>query len=806
MFKNYLRIAFRNLIRQRGYSAINITGLAIGMAACLLILIYVRDELSYDTFRPDADRLYRGVLKARLNGKDLEVPMTAAPLARTLAGEMPEVEAAARLRESGNFTVKFGETAFNEKKFLFADSNLPSVLSIRFLEGDPRTALTEPFTLVVTDEMAKKYFGDQTAVGQTLVVDGRDNYKVTGVVEAIPPNSHVHFDFLASYVSRDFGDENMWLSNNGYTYVIFKKGHQPEEISEKLQKTVVEGAGPLLKQVFGVSFKEWEDAGGRYSYYFQKVTDIHLYSNLHNEVEPNGNILYVYVFSLIAVFILLLACINFMNLTTARSTRRSKEVGVRKALGSAYSQLVQMFLIESILISMAALGVAILLIELIMPWFNTLTGKHLSLPYLENPLFVLALLAFAAVVGVIAGGYPAFMLSAFSPSKVLKGDVRTGPRRSLLRSGLVVFQFSISVVLIIGTMVVYRQLEFIQQKDLGFKKDNTLVIDNSWLLRGTHDQLKADLKKIPGVLNAGYASTLPGLDIGNTAYIPEGGDPANPVLLWRMRVDYDALDVLGVTFKEGRNYSPKFASDSSDAVIVNEAALPFLGFQEGVGKIIRSPGREDELVPYRIIGVTHDFHFMSLHETIRPLAIHFTGSRNRDRVILRIQSNDMSSVIARVQEAWTSASGGAPFEYFFLDEKFNALYRAEQNVGQTMFVFSGLGILVACLGLFGLSNYATEQRTKEIGIRKVLGASVAGIVGLLSKEFMLLVIFANVIGWPVAYFTMNAWLEKFAYRTSLSWTVFAVTGIFAVVIALLTVSFKAVKTARMNPVSSLRYE
>ncbi len=803
MFRNYILIALRNLLKQKGYSAINILGLSIGMTCCLLILLWVADELSYDRFHEKADRLYRVVLKARLNDKDLEIPVSCAPLAEALVREMPEVESAARLRETGNFTVRYGDRVFNETRFFFADSNLFTVLSAEWLDGNSDDALRAPNSLVLTDAVARKYFGTASAVGKLLTIDGQQTYKVTGVVREYPSNSHLHFDFLASRSSRTF--DNVWLSNNDYTYVAFHPGRNPEEIKDKLAMLVHERSGPLLQQIFGTSFEEFEKSGGAYGFYFQPVVDIHLHSRFNNELEPNGNIVYVYVFSIIAVFILAIAVINFMNLATARSARRAKEVGIRKAVGSGQRQLIQLFMTESILVSCLAMGITVILIELVLPSFNQFTHKTLAMSYLERPWQIGALIAFAVFVGLLAGSYPSLFLSAFSPIKVLKGELRHGSGGAWLRSGLVVFQFAISVILIVGTLVVYRQLNFVQNKDLGFQKEQVLVVDNTWLLQKKRDQFKSALKDIPGIASVGYTSTVPGKDIGNSAYVPEGRDASNPVLLWHLFVDMDALDVLGIEMAQGRKYSLDFPADSTKSLMVNETAAALMGFTEPLGKKVmafmgNTPGQ------LGIVGTVKDFHFQSLHETIKPLAIRIANENQKDYAVIRIAGSHFNEIIDRIQDAWSAQTGGEPFTYFFLDDNFDSLYRAETAVGRTLLMFSGLGIFIACLGLFGLSNYAAEQRTKEIGIRKALGASVFSVVGLLSREFLMLVGVATLIAWPLAYLAMDQWLENFAYRMSIGIDVFVISGVSAIVIAVVTVSYQAWRAASANPVHALKYE
>ncbi len=805
MFKNYLKIALRNLLKQKGYSLINIAGLAIGMSCCLLILMYVMDELSYDRFHEKSDRIYRVYLDARINDKDLLGAVTCMPLAQTLRQELPGVEASARIRHVGNFTVRYEEKIFNEDGFYFADSTLFDVFTLPLIEGEARTALTRPHTIVITDEMARKYFGEASALGKSLLMDGRENYEVTGIVKKFPTASHWQFDFLASMNSRKFGDEEIWISNNLYTYFVLNEGISREQTESTLRTIVSKYVDPQIKQVLGASLKEMEASGLRYNYRFQALTDIHLHSRLEDEIGPQGNVVYVYVFLIIAAFILLIACINFMNLSTARSARRAKEVGVRKVLGSRAGQLMQLFLSEAVLLSAIAMLITIGVIELVLPSFNQFSGKELSLGSFDSLQLTLGLIFFTLLIGLLAGSYPSFVLSAFQPVKVLKGEWRSGLRSGWLRSTLVVAQFTISIALIVGTIVVHQQLSYIQSKEMGFDKDQVLVIDNAWLLRGEQwRSFKSSLQNTNGIVSASYSNTVPGKDFGDSAYLPEGGDPSRPVLLWHIWTDFEFIPTMNIALKDGRNFSADFRTDSTHAVLINEAAAKMLGYQNPVGKKVMAFFGQNETRPMEIVGLIKDFHFESLHQPIRPLVLRVVQDA-ATYLVLRVRGN-IPDILQDVERQWSSFTNGQPFVYFFLDDELNARYAAEQNVGKIFGAFSGLGIFIACLGLLGLATYATEQRTKEIGIRKVIGASVTSIAGLLSKEFVKLVLIANLVAWPVAYFAMKRWLENFAYRIDLNLGAFLLAAALALTIAILTVSYHAIKAAVANPVEALRYE
>ncbi len=804
MLKNYLKIALRNLLKQKGYSAINIAGLAIGMTCCLLILMFVWDELNYDRFHEKAERIYRLYLDARINDKDLMAATSCGPLAATLRQELPGIEAAARIRHVGNFTVRYDDKTFNEERFFFADSTLFEVFSFAMLEGEARAALTKPHTVVITDEMARKYFGEALPLGKSLLMDGREQYAVSGVVKKFPSSSHWQFDFLASMNSRNFGDDNVWISNNLYTYTVIKEGVSHEQAEATLKTITAKYVDPQLKQVLGASLSEMEASGLRYNYRFQPLTDIHLRSHLEDEVAPNGNVVYVYVFLMIAAFILLIACINFMNLSTARSARRAKEVGVRKVLGSRTAQLMQLFLGEATLLSALAMLIAVGAIEIVLPAFNNFTGKNLSLAGF-GALLVPALILFTLFIGLLVGSYPAFVLSSFQPVKVLKGEWRSAMRSGRLRSVLVILQFTISIALIVGTIVVHKQLLYVQSKSLGFDKEQVLVLVNAWLLRGEQSHsFKNALLNTNGIVAASYANTIPGKDIGNSAFLPEGGDPSKPILLWHIWTDFEFIPTMKIGLKDGRNFSSEFRTDSTHAVLINEPAAKLLGYQNPVGRKVMAFFGQKETRPMEIIGLMNDFHFESLHQPIRPLILR-VAQGGATYLLLRVQGN-LPEIIRDIERQWASFTGGQPFVYFFLDDELQARYAAEQIVGKVFGTFSGLGIFIAALGLLGLATYATEQRTKEIGIRKVLGANVPSIVSLLSKEFVKLVVIANLVAWPVAYFAMRRWLENFAYRIELGFGTFFLAAALALLIALLTVSYNAIKAALSNPVDSLRYE
>lgn len=803
MLQNYVKIAFRNLIKHKGYTLINISGLAVGITCCVLIMLFVIDELSYDRFHVDTDRIYRANLKARLNSKDLRMAMTPAPMADALVKIFPEIESSARLKKEGNFTVRYGDKIFNEKRFYFGDPSVFDVFSFALINGDPKTALTEPNSIVLTEETAQKYFGDENPVGKILLMDGKNDYKVTGVMKNIPHNSHIHFDLLASLTTLEESRDPWWINNNFYTYLKLRENQSYKALEEKLIPLVREKAGPQIQAATGTSFDEFLAMGGDYGFFLMPLSDIHLYSDIAEEPEPQGNIAYVYIFSAIAFFILLIACINFMNLTTARSSGRAKEIGIRKVLGSYRTQLIRLFMAESILVSFIALAIAMVLTEIMIPLFNDLSGKQLSLNYFNHPWMLPWLLIMGASVGLIAGSYPAFFLSAFQPVKVLKGELSKGVRSGKLRSTLVVMQFGISIALMIGTGIVFDQLEYLRSKKLGFDKERVVVMQNAWLLRDQRHVFKQEILKQPFAVNATLLNSNLGGDMGNSGYQVDNGTNET-FLLWTMRTDFDFIPTMNIEVAEGRNFSKEFLTDSG-AVLINETAARIMGIQKPLEHhIIELDPDKKENAHYPIIGVVKDFHFESLHQPIRPMIIFSTWRGSY--LNIRLQEGDPKPMLQAIESTWNRFLPGEPFVYSFLDEDFDALYRTEYRVSKIITVFSALAIFIACLGLLGLAAFTTEQRTKEIGVRKVLGASVAHIITLLSRDFLKLVTIAFVFAAPIAYWGMHIWLQDFAYRTSIGATVFILSGVLAVAVAFLTVAYQAIKAATSNPVNALKYE
>ena len=808
MVKNYLKIALRNLRKQLGYTSINLIGLAFGIACCLLILLFVRDELGFDQFHEKADQIHRVVLTGHFAGNDLNAPVTPAPMAAALVADFPEVLTATRIFPpsfNGQVKIKRDDNQFLEDGLVYVDSTLLDIFTFPLLQGNPETALMAPRSIVLTASMAEKYFAGEDPVNQTLILADTTTYTVTGVMADVPPNSHFQFDFLASMTSLGPGLLNeFWISNNFFTYFVLQPGYDPALLEEKLPAFFQQYAGPQLYEALGISFDEFLEAGNALNYSLQALTDIHLHSHMQFELSANGNITYVYLFSAIALFILLIACINFMNLATARSAGRAKEVGMRKVMGSSRVQLIRQFLSESTLLAFLAMVLAVGLVLLLLPSFNSLAGKEISAAFLGTAPAIISLVALAAVVGFLAGSYPAFYLSAFKPATVLKGTVQAGTRRSWLRNGLVIFQFAISIGLIAGTLVVYNQLDYVRNKTLGFDKEHVVVIQRAQELDDQTTTFKKELLSHSGVVSASSMSSLPGGLIGATAYQPEGGSGNETFVMAPVFADYDYAKTLGMEIILGRDVSEDRADSS--AVLINEAAVRALGWDDPLNEgLVQLGPTPEQSFHGEVVGVLKDFHFASLHNEIGSLAVRFVEG-SLPFIAVRIRPDDISGSLAFLEEKWRAFLPEQPFEYSFLDQDFDALYEAEQRLGKIFVIFALFAIVIACLGLFGLASFTAEQRTKEIGVRKVLGASVPQLVVLLSKEFTLLVLIAFVVAAPVSFYAMKDWLSEFAYHADISVGIFLTAGVLALGIAWLTVSYQSIKASVANPVDSLRYE
>jgi putative ABC transport system permease protein len=808
MFKNYLKVAIRNLWKNKAFSAINIIGLSAGLAVCLLIVLYVVDELSFDKYVPNSERIYRLDADLYFNGTQFTASVAPAPLGPTLARESPQVEQMVRLNYQGDILVKKDNQNIQDHHAVFADSTFFKVFAVPVIAGNTATALNEPNSIVIDETTAKKYFNSTDVVGKTLYIDNTTYCKITVVIKDMPPNSHFHFSFIRKRGTQG-NNESDWLSNNEHTYVLVKPTATKASLQKSVDGIVHSYVIKALQDQLHATEKDFQQSGGHFFYPAIALTDIHLHSDKSYEIEANGNVNYVYIFSVIAILILLIACVNFMNLSTARSANRAKEVGIRKVAGSTKGNLIFQFLTESVLLSFFSLLIALGLAILLLPLFNQVAGKEMFARTLFSSWMMPVLIGLVVIVGCVAGSYPAFYLSSFQPIQVLKGTIAKGFKSSWLRSSLVVFQFCISIMLIIGTIVIYNQLNYIHNRKIGFNRDQVLILHNTWSLDKQIKPFRQELLKISGVENATITSSLPtGTNYDQDGWFRDATlNAKQAVILTQFLVDENYVPTLGMQMDGGRNFSRDFLSDST-AIILNEAAVKLLGFKNPLNQILYRPSyREGGLLkgmPFHIVGVVKDFNFSSMHDKVGPLVI--KKDDDWGSIAVRINSKNIPSVINQIETKWNSMTPGQPFNYTFMDNDFNKIYKAEQQTGTLFITFAVFAIFIACLGLFGLVTYAAEQRTKEIGIRKVLGANVGGIVTMISKDFLKLVLIAALIAFPIAWWTMNKWLQSFAFRTNISWWIFLLAGLLTVIIALLTVCFQAIKAAVANPVKSLRSE
>lgn len=803
MFKNYLKVAFRNILKYKFFSLINILGMTIGVTACLFIALYVTQELSYDRFHAQADKIYQVGLHARLGGQDIMTSTTCPPMAEAFVREIPGVEQATRLAEVwGSGVVKYEpkDLMFTEQKLFYADSNFFTFFSFKLIQGDPEKVLLEPNSVVLTRSMEIKYFGNESGIGKLLSIGGQEKtFKVTGISEDCPANSHFLYNMLVSSSSGEHLKSNEWLSNYLHTYLMINEKTPVSAVESKFAELTGKYVGPEIERFMGGTLEQMKQQGGDFGYYLTPVTDIHLRSKSQNDLEPGGNIAYVYVFAAIGGFIIIIACINFMNLSTARSAGRAKEVGLRKTLGSLRSQMIVQFMAESLIYSLIAVLLAVALCYLLLPYFNLLAGKQLGMEALTSKAFLLALIGMILLVGIVAGSYPAFYLTSFNAVEVLKGKVRSGMKSKGIRSGLVVLQFMISIILIIATAVVYQQLNFMQDRNMGIDKHNVLLIHSSGRLGDNKAAFKNALESQTDIVASSYTNnSFPG--VNNTTVFKAVGSEQDHIM-GLYYADYDHQSVMKFEMKEGRYFSKDFPSDSS-AILLNEAAVKEFGYTDPLREeVIYSDNSTKQKL--RVIGVFKDFNFESMKSKVRPLAIRLTS--DSWELMVRYQGNTQE-VVASTEKLWKQYAPNEPFDYGFLDQNFDELFRSEQRIGQLARVFSGLAIFIASLGLFALAAFTTEQRAKEIGIRKAMGASPAGLVMLLSREFTRLVIIAFVPAAALAYWVVNWWLNGFAYRIELSPVIFIASGIAAISVAWITVSYQSIKAAAANPVDSLRQE
>lgn len=810
MLRNHLKLAFRHMWRKKGYTLINILGLAIGIACFLLIFLFVWDESSFDKFHEKGEDIYRVALDRKYPGRMRSYAIIPHSYAEMMETDLPEVKEAVRLFyfQGNALSFKANDNVFEEPEAMWADSQFFELFSIPLLSGETATALNKPNTVVLTESAANKYFGTQDPIGKVLDIPGTpDDLVVTGICGDVPPNSHLRFNMLISSSSFDFLQTPNFVNFFAYTYLWLEPGTDPAAVEAKFPQMVRKYAGGPIQRQFNVSYDDYIAAGNGYDYYLQPLQDIYLTSNLENEIKPPGSTTRNYIFGIIGLFILVIAIINFMNLSTARSTERAQEVGIRKTLGVRPKQLINQFLSEAILVSLFSLVLSLVLLVFMLPLFNDLSGKTFTLGQMMGWRSVVLLPLLALGIGLLAGSYPAAVLSRFRPIEVLKGKLTATRHGIALRNGLVVFQFMISVILIISTIIVFNQLQFIRNKELGFNQEKVLSLRGANVLNTQTEAFKEELLKLPEVSEVGGCNTMPGEAFFGTSFRKEGD--TETAFGSGITIDEDFINCLEMELLDGRNFSDAF--NDSLSLLINETAIKELQMENPIGKRLITINAnfqtgEETLTTYTIVGLVKDFHFQSLHQAISPVYFfHNENETGASNVLsLRLQANDLQQTIQKVENIWTRFSPDQPFRYSFLEGDLSSLYVAEQ-VSQRIFgLFSLLAIFIACMGLLGLAAYITLQRTKEIGIRKVLGASTANLISLLSKDFLKLVFIALLLGSPLAWFAMNKWLENFAYRVDVNWTVFLLAGFLSIIIAFITISFQAIKTARANPIKALK--
>ena len=807
MLKNYFKIAIRNLLKHKTYSFINIFGLSIGIACTLLIMLWVFDEINYDTFHENAKDIYRVNTFLKFGGKEMDMPLTSDMMGELLKKDYPQVKEFTRLYTSSSYKLLRAVGNFRkEEKCYYGDSTFFRVFSFPSIVGNTQTALNEPNSVVITETIAKKYFGRTDVIGKTIETDDNDGttFKITAVIKDTPSNSHINFNFLFSLPNLDYNWGN-FLASNFYTYIQLKDGVDYKQFEKEMNGFVLRYEWPYAKTMIKLeSIEQFEKAGNRLSHSLTPLTDIHLYSNKLFEMGTNGSIQYVYILSAIAFFILLIACINFMNLTTARSASRAREVGIRKVLGTERKNLIVQFLSESVLIAYLAIIAAIVIMYLLIPFFNSVSNKSFVLTDIFSPLFIIILFMLPFFVGLLAGSYPAIYLSGFLPAGVLKGRLLTSKKGGNLRSGLVVFQFCASIVLITATIMIYLQLNYVQNKNLGFQKDQVILIDDAYSLGNNIDAFKNEMLNFPGVKKATVSGFLPiPSNRSNNSFFKDASYSADGgFTMQQWKIDYDYVDFMGMKIINGRNFSKDFGTDSS-AAIINEETAKQLGYQNPIGKMIYTidgTGKES----YKIIGVVENFHYESFKQQIGPLCLLL--KRDIGICSFKVEAASIPMVLKQAEKKWYQMAPSMPFNFRFMDESFNDMYKSERDMAVTTLAAAVLAIFVACLGLFGLSTFMAQQKTKEIGIRKALGASVSSILILLSKEFLKWLFVANLIAIPISYYLVQKWLQDFAYRMEISWIIFLIAGVVSLVVALITVTFQSVKAALANPVDSLKYE
>jgi putative ABC transport system permease protein len=801
MFRNYLKTSWRNLTRDKSYTLINIFGLAIGVAACLMITLYILDELSYDKFHERSDRIYRVYVDSHFGNNRFRSVLTPNPMKEALLSDFSQVESVTQFFKQDQVNVKYEDKRFVEDDVYFACEDFFGVFDFHLVRGNAEDALAQPNQIVLTESMARKYFGDNDPVGKPIVLYDDQVFQVTGVCRDVPHNAHFHFQFLASYSSTEKSKDPIWVNNGVYTYMVLHEHMDPDRLEADLDLMVEKYVGPHVEDWMGIGVEAFEKQGNSYGFYMQPLEDIYLHSDFQDELEPVSDVSRIWYFSIIALFILVIACINFMNLATAKYANRAKEVGIRKVVGSRRRHLIPQFLTESVLVAFFAVLISIMLVEIFLPLFNHLSLKELNVAYLSSWYVLPALLLLVVFVGLMAGLYPAFFLSSFRPIRILKKDLSSGVKGRRLRDILVVSQFAITIALFISTAIVYQQNHYMTSKKLGFDMERVVVIDQAHYLRNTLEDFGEALKQSPHISSVSVSGSLPGRSsYGGTSLQVEGRSLEDMVFFSTAYVREGYLETLGLRLLQGRFFSRDFGTNA-ESLLINQRAADELGFENPVGKQLMQG--EDH---YTIIGVVANHHFESLHKPIRPLAFFYYNKGSYRYLPVRIQMTNPRETIQYIQSTWNDFTNHQPFSYFFLDRDFLKLYDAEMRTARIFTLFSILAILIACLGLLGLSAFMAEKRNKEIGIRKSVGAGTASILKILYKEVFVLLVLSTLLAWPLTWYLMSRWLENFAFRIDLGLLPFLISSIVALLIAIFTTSFQALKAAHINPAYILRDE
>jgi putative ABC transport system permease protein len=806
MFRNLIKHSFRSFKRQRAYIIINVIGLSIGIACSLLIALYVINEASYDKYNVKKDRLFRAILNGKVGGQEVTIATSPAIMGPTLIKEFPEIEDYCRMTQVGPSVVEYKSQAFTEEHLIEADSSFFNLFSIPVLRGDQKNLLNAPHKVVLSETAAKKIFGDENPIDQPIKI-GSDSirYIVTGVMGDIPSNSHFEANMISSFLTNPRSNYPIWLSNSFSTYFLLKPNASSETIDSKLPELIMKYVGPELEQYMGFSATDFNKRGDKYRFFLQNIQDAHLDTSIQQEFKAASDPKYLLIFGAIAILIVLIAAINFMNLSTAQSTRRAKEVGIKKIGGSTRRMLIVQFLSESFILSFFSLILALIFIKATLPYFNNLLGASLNLKLFSTWYTIPVLILFSVLVGLLSGSYPSFYLSSFNPYEVLKGNVRNSMKNGKLRRILVVFQFAVSILLIVCTMVMYRQINFMLRKDVGFNKEQLIVINRAGALGPKIKSFKESVKGISGVVNVASSTAVPGRNNNNNGYTIEGRNDESFLMVTNW-VDYNYLDTYGMKLASGRSFSESFATDK-EACVVNESVIKNFGITDPEKTRFMQPGDDGKRKIIPVLGVVKNFNFESLKNPIGPYILCFQNEGFYwGYVTVRLSANNYQQTIKEIEKVWKDYTANAPLQYYFVDADFEQMYIQEKQNARMAVVFSILAIFIAALGLFGLTSFTVEQRTKEIGVRKAMGSSVTGVFVVISREVVILVAVSAVLAWPLIYYVAEKWLQNFYYRINLGFFSFFAGLFIALAIAILTISFRILKAVTVNPAQSLKYE